>query len=146
MTHNWFKETEPVENAVVAITMFADAYDHLLDSLSEHAEFAGELRAEIYKPVRLSGVGSISIYEIGIAHSPNNKLGGRFSIDREKLEKALEKRGGEIASLFAKEDDGLLPRLCALLSGFIEHADDGETRTACIRLLNECRRLLILME
>jgi hypothetical protein len=90
---------------------FVDAYNRLLETLGDDAY---KLRVEVYKPVRLAGQGrQISLYEIGVAHSPNSRQEGELSVDDGMLNAALNNRSADIAALFLKEGDGLLQRLCS---------------------------------
>ena len=73
--------------------------DDLLQSIST------SLRGILYQPVELANGTKISLYEIGITTSNNIRDGGKLIIDENKLSKALETRGAEIAELFTKTAD-----------------------------------------
>jgi len=70
--------------------------DDLLRSIS------GSLRGMLYQPVTLSNGTKLSLYEIGITTSNDMRDGGKLIIDENKLSKALETRGADIAELFTK--------------------------------------------
>jgi flagellar capping protein FliD len=150
-------ETEPVEDITEAVQEFANAYNRLQDAL--HAEpatwasFGEQLRAAIHKPVAIGENGlQLSLYEIGVAHAPDkrNHHPGRLSVNREKLDRALEDRAQELKTFFICEESGLIPRLCQLMNDFKNKSapfDDAlnvywETMyPPLVRFNNECRRL-----
>jgi flagellar hook-associated protein 2 len=70
--------------------------DDLLNSIS------GSLRNMLYQPVELEDGTKISLYEIGITTSNDYRDGGKLVIDEDKLTKALDARGDDIAQLFTK--------------------------------------------
>jgi hypothetical protein len=132
------KQTEAQPPAVTYddVHAFVDAFNQLLTTAGEDAY---DLRVEVYKPVELYEPGrKISLYEIGVAHSPNNKSSGMLTIDDAMLNAALNHRGHDVAALFIKEDDGLLRRLLAVV-GDIGGA--AEFFTVCERILKRAANL-----
>jgi hypothetical protein len=114
------KKDRQIETSAGGITFadvhaFVDAYNLMLSSIQEDAY---NLRVEVYKPVELCEPGrKISLYEIGVAHSPNNRNSGMLTIDDAMLNAALNYRGADITALFLKEGDGLLHRMVVIADG-----------------------------
>ena len=73
--------------------------DDLLQSVSS------SLRSMLYQPVELSNGTRMSLFEIGITTSSDIRDSGKLIIDENKLTKALETRGADIAELFTKTSD-----------------------------------------
>ena len=98
------------------------------------ADTVHALREAIYKPVEISaapmGVRLVSLYEIGVAHSPDHQAAGGLSVDTEKLTAALETRDADIRALFG-ENDGIPARLCDILYDFMKDTASQATRAAC---------------
>ena len=138
-------ETDPVESLSGALLAFVEAYDMLQMAIAGASEewdfslFTDALRLAMYRPVHTGGDGqpSISLYEIGVVYFPAT---GKYAVHRRKLEKSLANRGDDIQALFVQED-GLLPRLCEMLLGFLEAEPPSEVYSTAMRFLNECRRL-----
>lgn len=164
-------ETNPVESPADALRAFVEAYDVLQSTLAElndaeNAAFADTLRGAMYRPVLPEGGFSppISLYEIGVVYLPNEP--GKYGVNSRKLNKALITRQADVRAMFVQED-GILPHLCEILSGFLyppESADFSGNEivgnsdylsgdfshqpeineyvyAAALRFLNECRRL-----
>jgi hypothetical protein len=111
------KQTEASAGGITSadVHAFVGAYNRMLGSIDEDAY---HLRVEVYKPVELYEPGrKISLYEIGVAHSPNNRSSGMLTIDDAMLNAALNYRGADITALFIKEGDGLLHRMLAIAGG-----------------------------
>ena len=143
----WTFETEPVDDLSSAIREFVSAYDSLQEILhSELPETVDELRRAMYRPVSLIGErGAISLYEIGITHSPDSSTAGRYSINMEKLQEAFLAREEDIQLLFTQAEVGLLVRLRAMLTEFTNGEELPEDiYNAAMRFLNECRRLHVM--
>jgi hypothetical protein len=108
---------------VAAVGIFAEKYNLLQDILLSglpdgFVKTSDELREAVYRPVKLESSASthISLYEIGVAHSPDNVIAGRLSINEEKLASEYQKRRKDVKTLFVKKEDGLLFRMNAMLS------------------------------
>jgi flagellar capping protein FliD len=148
-------ETEPVDNLTGAVRAFAQAYNHLqyalrTNSQDETLPLGDILRMAMHKsvsPFSLDGIvkPQISLYEIGVAHSPDSTKSGQLSVHEEKFGFALISRESDVRALFIQEDSGLLPRLCDLLIPLRERSLSEDIRVPALRLLNECRRLSALL-
>jgi len=147
-------ETEPVENSLDAMRAFARAFDKLLNILPIELDFfAEELKLAMYKPVYLEFAPDeppISLYEVGLTHSPHKSVAGRYSIHEGKLADAMERRPEEVRALLIQEESGVLPRLCTILEEFRDAEREEylqkDVFTALMRFLNECRRLGVMWE
>lgn len=146
-------ETEPVENLSEAMRAFVSAYDRLHEILkfNGYNDFDKDLKATMYKPVK-PDIGSttppISLYEIGVSHFPDDRTeAGRHSIHDEKFAEALKHKSKAIRALLVQEEAGVLPRLCLMITEFInlerteEELLPEHVYAALMRFLNECRRL-----
>lgn len=142
-------ETEPVQNLNDAMHAFAGAYDRLHIVLQEEYKyFDDSIRTAMFTPVRPEldmHSPPISLYEIGLTHSPNRSVAGKYAIHESKLADALEHRRSDIHALLTQEESGVLPKLCAILLDFRDKERDEklpeEIYAALMRFLNECRRL-----
>ena len=142
-------ETEPVQSLTEAIHAFVEAYDVLQLSLAEFdagGTIADALRTAMYGPVRLEGESrpSVSLYEIGVVHFPN-ETGGRYDINSRKMKKALTQRGDDVQAMFVQEN-GILPRIIDMLLQFTEEEQHEFVYAAVLRFVNECRRLTAMLE
>ena len=143
-------ETNPVESTADAVNAFVEAYDVLQTALAEQDDetglpFADTLRTAMYRPVRPHGDDSppISLYEIGVVYVPGEP--GKYGINTRKMDTALEHREPDIRALFVQED-GILPHLCEILPEFLQSELQEITHAAAQRFLNECRRLIAMLE
>jgi len=153
-------ETAPVENITEAVHALASAYNRLQDALhedpAEWEAFGAALRMAIYKPIDMPDGPPISLYEVGVTHTPegperDNKQPGLLGVHEEKLNDALENRADEMKFFFAHDEEGLLARLCFMLEDFRNEAQpppeqETDEQWQMIyptfqRFLNECRRL-----
>ena len=136
-------ETGPVENINGALRAFVESYDHLQLVLQKEFAYMGEvLRATMYAPVTFWGERPpISLYEIGITHSPHGTTAGKYSMNEEKLKEALRFRAWEARMLFVQDETGILDRLCNILMDFRGHELPDDVYSATVRFLNESRRL-----
>ena len=122
-----FFKAEPLTDA---LRSFADRFDSLLGALNnsgvtENERAAKSLRRDAYMPVALFASGErggpteeqICLYEIGIAHSPNDNIYscGRLAVNETKLAQAASARRDCIGTLFLSEEDGLLARFTKTL-------------------------------
>ena len=150
-------ETEPVEDIVDAMRAFARAFDELLTAMPiEFDTFAEEVRLAMYTPVSRQTNSAdditqpISLYEIGVTHSPNNSVAGQYAINTAKLAEAVESRAEDVQALLIQEQDGVLHVLCDMLMAFIEEEREDDlprnVYAVVMRLFNECRRLAIMWE
>jgi len=150
--HKTSYETEPVENISQAIRAFVTAYDSVHNILPiEHDPLGEALRLAIYSPVKpLADEKSppISLYEIGVTHSPHRSVAGRYGVNEIKLNDALEKRTEDVRALLIQEDSGILLKVCEIITAFLEeeHELQDPVFAAIMRLLNECRRLIVMWE
>ena len=133
-------ETDPVESVEQAIRAFVAAYNRLQavpTKAGQDRTFSETLRLAMQRGVPLGGQLHMGLYEIGIAHAANGPAAmAALCIHEGKLARALAQRARDVQALFAREHDGLLPRLCALLETETDLPGEG------MRLLNECRRLM----
>jgi hypothetical protein len=127
-----------------AVREFTEAYNQLMDELRQSTEpdtfegfsygkIAEALREAVYRPIYLNGQATtankrrISLYEIGVAHSPNYPVAGSAAshliVHEKKLQAALEDRETDIKALFSGSGDGLPARLAAILQAFIVNKD-----------------------
>ena len=154
-------ETNPVESPADAICAFVEAFDVLQAILYETGEecdlhFADALRTATYRPVHTDGENrpAIGLYEIGVVYVTD----GKYGINERKLSAALRKREDEIRALFVQED-GILPRLCEMLSNFLyperdeiedvfeeSEPEPHPLHDFILRFLNECRRMIAMWE
>jgi len=147
-------ETEPVESPLEAMRAFALAFGRLLDALPLECDgFAEELKLAMYKPVYLAfdpDAPPISLYEIGVTHSPHKSVAGQYAIQAGKLSDAIQHRPEAVRALLIQEESGVLPRLCAILEAFRDAEREEDLQmdvfTALMRFLNECRRLSVMWE
>jgi flagellar capping protein FliD len=157
-------ETNTAESHADAIRAFVEAYDALQKEFAKHGNelvferedsepiiislsaFADAVRTAMYFPVRISGEDSptISIYEIGVAYKPE-KSSGKYGINEQKLTDALRLRVNDVRALFVCEN-GILQKLCEILSEFLENELSENIHATALRFLNECRRMTAMWE
>jgi len=139
-------ETDPVESLSDALLAFVAAYDNLQMKIGETTSFGDDLKLTMYMPIQPDGENrpSISLYELGVVYFPRKGETGKYAVHRRKLEKALNTREDDVRALFI---DGVLPRLCEMLSAFLDNEEppEEEIYISALRFLNECRRLTAML-
>ena len=140
---------DEIKSHIGAIFAFTEAYNALLEALEPPLSDA--LREAVYRPVELEHTHSrarrISLYETGVAHSPNDREAGRLSVHEKKLYVALSTRKTDVETLFIKEGGGLLDGLDNILRAFPEELTQDETIMLHInRFQGACSRLRQVME
>lgn len=148
-----------IDTWVSAIGLFVEAYNTLLAAIHKKMEAleseasekdqaelfrqtAEALRAAVYQPVdvdsRITGTRRVSLYEMGVAHSPNYRKAGRLTVQDEKLRAALLHREEDAKTLFAKNDNSLTVRLQGLLSAFMTQIDPEDLNVSYTQFFTQC--------